>query len=105
MTDTYEIAECVAIYLAARTVVHARDELQATRRARLRRHAGPSDLRRAKHALAAARAELDARREGSGWRLAPRGEVDSTKHAAQTGGYQVEGSVHASLLARAIESV
>lgn len=107
MTDTNEIADCVAIYLAARTVVRARHTLQATRRARLRRDAGAGDLRRARHALAAARAELDARRDGAGWRLAHRARIDgteatATKHAAQTGGYQVDGSLHARLLARTI---
>lgn len=107
MTDTNEIADCVAIYIAARTVVHARHRLQATRRARLRRHAGAGELRRARHALAAARAELDARRDGAGWRLRHRTRIDGTdtttsNRAAQTGGYQVDGSLHARLLARTI---
>lgn len=106
MIDTDEIADCVGIYLAARTVVHARHRLHATRRARLRRHADDADLRRARHALAAARAEFDARRDGVGWRLAHKADFAEphsvAEHAAQTGGYEVAGSLHASLLARAI---
>lgn len=108
MINTDQIADCVFIYLAARTVVHARHRLRATRRARLRRDAGAADLRRARHALAAARAELEARRTGVGWRIAHSALVGgadaiTTEHAARSGGYRINGSLHARLLARTIE--
>lgn len=70
MTDTDELtAEYTALEAATGAVVLARRRLRATRRARMLRRAGKTDVAVAKRSLAAARAELKACRVGAGWRV------------------------------------
>jgi hypothetical protein len=68
MTDTDELAaDYTALEASTGAVVLARRRLRATRRARLLRRAGKADVAVAKRSLAAARAELNACRDGAGW--------------------------------------
>lgn len=68
MIDTDEFqADEAALEAATGAVVLARRRLYATRRARILGRVEKADVVRAKLALAAARAELDACRGGAGW--------------------------------------